>query len=95
MALPVLGLRVRLKGGGRRGVECGYAATFVDGSSPPAPCGAGEPCESESLARMESFQSIIRRDEGRGGRRRLRANRRRRRARRQAGRAPTRPTGLI
>ena len=55
MALPVLGLRVRLRGEAAVAFDLSYAATFVDGSK-AGPVGAGEPCESESLAAMESFR---------------------------------------
>jgi hypothetical protein len=60
MALPLLGLKVRLKGAAANTHECSYAATFVDGSS-VGPVPAGEICESESLAALESFQVMIRR----------------------------------
>ncbi len=60
MALPVLGLRVRLRGDAARDFECSYAASFTDGTEAgPVPSGAS--CESESLAPLESFQVIIRR----------------------------------
>jgi hypothetical protein len=60
MALPLLGLKVRLKGAAAKSHECSYAATFVDGSS-AGPVPAGETCEAESLAALESFQITIRR----------------------------------
>jgi hypothetical protein len=60
MALPLLGLKVRLKGAAAKTHECSYAATFVDGAS-VGPVAGGETCESESLAAMESFQVTIRR----------------------------------
>ncbi len=60
MALPLLGLKVRLKGAAASTHECSYAATFVDGGS-VGPVPAGETCESESLAALESFQVTIRR----------------------------------
>jgi hypothetical protein len=60
MALPLLGLKVRLKGAAAKTHECSYAATFVDGAS-VGPVPAGETCEAESLAAMESFQVTIRR----------------------------------
>jgi hypothetical protein len=34
MALPLLGLRLRLKGAAAKAYECSYAASFVDGSTP-------------------------------------------------------------
>jgi hypothetical protein len=58
MALPVLGLRVRLRGDAARDYECSYAASFTDGSEAgPVPSGAS--CESESLAPLESFQIFV------------------------------------
>jgi hypothetical protein len=63
MALPVLGLRLRLRGDAARDHEVSYTASFTDGSqSGPVPSGAA--CESESLAPLESFQIMVRR---RGG----------------------------
>ena len=60
MALPLLGLKLRLKGSAAKAFECTYSATFVDGSA-VGPVGAGEACEAESLAPLEAFQVIIRR----------------------------------
>ncbi len=60
MALPLLGLKLRLKGHASKTHECSYSATFVDGSS-IGPVAAGETCEAESLAALESFQLVIRR----------------------------------
>ena len=60
MALPLLGLKMRLKGDVSKTHECSYSATFVDGSS-TGPVAAGETCEAESLAALESFQLVIRR----------------------------------
>lgn len=62
MALPVLGLRVRLRGAAAGAFECSYSASFVDGSS-IGPVGAGEPCESEALAPLEAFQVTLRKRE--------------------------------
>ncbi len=59
MALPILGLRVRLRGASAKTHECFCAATFVDGSS-VGPVAGGEACESESLAPVESFAVAIR-----------------------------------
>lgn len=59
MALPVLGLRIRLRGAAAAAFECAYSATFTDGSM-VGPVAAGEACESESLAPLESFQAILR-----------------------------------
>ena len=54
MALPLLGLRLRLKGAAADKFDCSYSATFVDGKS-VGPIDAGEPCESPELAALESF----------------------------------------
>ena len=62
MALPVLGLRVRLRGAAAGAFECSYSASFVDGSA-IGPVGAGEPCESEALAPLEAFQVTLRKRE--------------------------------
>ncbi len=60
MALPLLGLKVRLKGGAAKTHECSYSASFVDGSA-VGPVPAGEACEAESLAALEAFQIVIHR----------------------------------
>jgi hypothetical protein len=60
MALPLLGLKVRLKGAAAGTHECSCSASFVDGSS-VGPVAGGEACEAESLAALESFQVVIRR----------------------------------
>ncbi len=60
MALPILGLRLRLRGEAAETHEALYAASFVDGTS-VGPVAAGEPCEAESLSPIEAFQIIIRR----------------------------------
>ncbi len=54
MALPVLGLKARLRGAAAESHVLTYAASFVDGSA-VGPVGAGEACESEGLAAMESL----------------------------------------
>jgi Clostridial hydrophobic W len=59
MALPLLGLKVRLKGNAAKTHECSYSATFVDGSQ-VGPVAGGEACEAESLAALEAFQVVIR-----------------------------------
>jgi hypothetical protein len=71
MALPLLGLKVRLKGNVAKTHECSYSATFVDGSS-IGPIPGGETCEAESLAALEAFQVVIRRRGGEGAPRRAR-----------------------
>jgi hypothetical protein len=58
MALPLLGLKVRLKGATAKTFECNYSATFVDGTA-VGPVSAGETCEAESLAALEAFQIVI------------------------------------
>jgi hypothetical protein len=58
MALPILGLRVRLKGAAAEKFDCVYAASFVDGTASPL-VAAGEPCEAESLAAVEAFRVVI------------------------------------
>ena len=58
MALPLLGLKVRLKGAAAQGFDCTYSATFVDGTE-AGPVSNGEVCEAESLAALESFQITI------------------------------------
>lgn len=58
MALPLLGIKVRLKGAAAKTFECTYSATFVDGTE-VGPVNGGEACEAESLAALESFQISI------------------------------------
>ncbi len=59
MGLPVLGLRLRLRGAAAQTHECSYSASFVDGTK-IGPVPGGEACEAESLAPMESFVIAIR-----------------------------------
>ncbi len=59
MALPILGLRLRLRGDAVDKFDCEYSATFTDGTS-VGPVAAGESCEAESLAPMEAFQIVVR-----------------------------------
>lgn len=66
MALPLLGLKVRLKGAAAKAFDCTYAATFVDGSE-IGPVEAGETCEAESLAALEAFQISIHPRDGKAG----------------------------
>lgn len=54
MALPLLGLNVRLKGDAQKRFTVRYSATFVDGSA-VGPIEAGNACESPGLAALESF----------------------------------------
>jgi hypothetical protein len=60
MALPLLGLKLRLKGAAAKAYDCSYSASFVDGSA-VGPVRAGETCEAESLAALEAFQVVLRR----------------------------------
>ena len=55
MALPILGLRVRLRGGAALTHTVQVSATFTDGTM-VGPVGAGDPCEAESLAPLEAFR---------------------------------------
>ena len=59
MALPILGLRLRLRGEAADKFDAFYAASFTDGSA-VGPVAAGEACEAESLAPIEAFQVMIR-----------------------------------
>ncbi|MCW3477594.1 hypothetical protein [Limobrevibacterium gyesilva] len=59
MSLPVLGLKLRLRGAAAEAFECSYSATFVDGTE-VGPVKAGEACEAESLAPLEAFRIDIR-----------------------------------
>jgi len=62
MALPLLGIKIRLKGAAAKNWRCTYEATFVDGST-AGPVGAEEACESESFAALEAFRIELRRRE--------------------------------
>ena len=54
MALPVLGIRVRLKGEAAEKFTLSYSASFIDGTA-TGPVQAGEACESDSLAAVEAI----------------------------------------
>ena len=54
MALPILGLRVRLRGPAADKFDLRVSATFVDGTA-IGPSDTGEACEAESLAPLEAF----------------------------------------
>lgn len=54
MALPILGLRVRLRGAAAEAFDAVVSATFVDGAK-AGPVRDGESCEAESLAPLEAF----------------------------------------
>ncbi len=58
MALPLLGLRVRLKGEAERRYGLVCHASFVDGTD-IGPVAAGAACEAASLAPLEAFQIIL------------------------------------
>jgi hypothetical protein len=58
MALPLLGLKIRLKGDAAEKFNCTYSATFVDGSR-TGPIAMGDACEADSLAALESFRIEI------------------------------------
>jgi len=58
MALPLLGIRVRLKGEAAKTHVLRYAATFIDGTE-VGPVKEGEGCEAESLAALEAVQVIL------------------------------------
>ena len=59
MALPILGLRARLRGAAASTHVLEVSATFTDGSK-VGPVGGGEPCEADSLAPLEAFQLTLR-----------------------------------
>jgi hypothetical protein len=91
MALPILGLRVRLVGAAAETFECTYSATFTDGTA-VGPLAAGEAAEAESLAPLEAFQIIVRRREGRAARRLApAAGRAEKPAERRPAKAPAKP----
>ena len=54
MALPILGLRVRLRGKAAETQTVEVNATFTDGTA-IGPVGPGEACEAASLAPLEAF----------------------------------------
>ena len=58
MSLPILGLRVRLKGEAADRFDCALSATFVDGTK-IGPLDNGEPAQAESLAPLEAFRVDI------------------------------------
>ncbi len=58
MALPLLGLKIRLKGASAKAYDLSYSASFIDGSS-VGPVAGGEACEAESLAALEAFQVVL------------------------------------
>jgi hypothetical protein len=60
MALPLLGIRVRLSEKASRTHTALYSATFTDGTE-IGPVADGEPCESASLAPLETLNISIKR----------------------------------
>ncbi|WP_051537259.1 hypothetical protein [Asaia prunellae] len=58
MALPILGLCVRLKNGAEEKFDLALSATFTDGTR-LGPVSAGEALEAESLAPLEAFRLEI------------------------------------
>jgi hypothetical protein len=59
MALPVLGLKLRLRGEAAERFDCHYSASFIDGTR-LGPLRAGESCEAASLSPLEAFQVVLR-----------------------------------
>ena len=55
MSLPILGLRMRLRGEAAERFDCVVSASFVDGTK-VGPLDNGEPCQAESMAPLEAFQ---------------------------------------
>ncbi len=55
MALPILGLRVRLRGKAAAAFRLQVSASFTDGSQ-IGPVGDGDACEADSLAALEAFR---------------------------------------
>jgi hypothetical protein len=58
MALPILGLRVRLRGQAAQTHRCIVSASFVDGTA-IGPVENGEACATETLAPLEAFQVML------------------------------------
>jgi hypothetical protein len=54
MALPILGLRIRLRGAAAEAFEIRYSASFVDGTT-VGPVSGGEPCEADDLVAVEAL----------------------------------------
>ena len=55
MALPILGLRVRLRGAAAEMFELRYSASFIDGTQ-IGPVAAGAPCEAGELIPVEAIK---------------------------------------
>ncbi len=58
MALPILGVRVRLRGAAAEAFELRYSASFVGGAQ-IGPVAPGEPCELPNLAPVEALKIEI------------------------------------
>lgn len=58
MSLPILGMRVKLRGRSAGTHRIQLHASFVDGTR-IGPVGDGDPCEAPSLAALEAFQVAI------------------------------------
>jgi hypothetical protein len=67
MALPLLGVRVRLSGEAAERYEVSVAASFVDGAA-AGPVGNDETCEAETLAPLEAVQISLTPRSRKGGR---------------------------
>jgi len=62
MSLPILGLRLRLRGEAAERYDCVVEATFVDGTK-VGPLDNGEPCQAESMSPLEAFRiTLVARD---------------------------------
>ena len=55
MSLPILGLRMRLRGEAAERFDCVVEASFVDGTK-VGPLDNGEPCQAESMSPLEAFR---------------------------------------
>jgi hypothetical protein len=58
MSLPILGLRVRLRGEAAETHDCAVTATFVDGTK-VGPLDNGEPAQAETLSPLEAFLVVV------------------------------------
>ncbi len=58
MSLPILGLRIRLKGAAAKTHKLSVSASFVDGTE-IGPVSDGEACEAPSLSPLEAFQVML------------------------------------
>ncbi len=58
MSLPILGLRIRLRGAAAKTHKLSVSASFVDGTE-IGPVSDGEACEAPSLSPLEAFQVTL------------------------------------